>query len=96
MSEVLYRKYRPQGFKDVLGQEHIVDALSGALKQGNIAHAYLFSGSRGTGKTEVYPETTHPNSGKRTRAPDKTGTSKYGQISREVLILPSLFLFVKQ
>ena len=53
MSEVLYRKYRPQGFKDVLGQEHIVDALSGALKQGNIAHAYLFSGSRGTGKTSI-------------------------------------------
>jgi DNA polymerase-3 subunit gamma/tau len=53
MSEVLYRKYRPKGFKDVLGQEHIVDALTGALKQGNIAHAYLFSGSRGTGKTSI-------------------------------------------
>jgi len=53
MSEVLYRKYRPQGFKDVLGQEHIVDALTGALKQGNVAHAYLFSGSRGTGKTSI-------------------------------------------
>ena len=53
MSEVLYRKYRPRGFKDVLGQEHIVNALSGALKQDNIAHAYLFSGSRGTGKTSI-------------------------------------------
>ncbi|MDP6387711.1 MAG: DNA polymerase III subunit gamma/tau [Candidatus Pacebacteria bacterium] len=53
MSEVLYRKYRPQEFKDVLGQEHIIDALSGALKQGNISHAYLFSGSRGTGKTSI-------------------------------------------
>ncbi|MFQ5661690.1 MAG: DNA polymerase III subunit gamma/tau [Candidatus Paceibacteria bacterium] len=53
MSEVLYRKYPPKGFKDVLGQEHIVSALSGALKQGNIAHAYLFSGSRGTGKTSI-------------------------------------------
>ena len=53
MSEVLYRKYRPKGFKDVLGQEHIVDALVGALKQDNIAHAYLFSGSRGTGKTSI-------------------------------------------
>jgi DNA polymerase-3 subunit gamma/tau len=49
----LYRKYRPQSFKDVLGQEHVVSVLSGALKQGNIAHAYLFSGSRGTGKTSV-------------------------------------------
>lgn len=53
MSEVLYRKYRPQSFSDVLGQEHIVDALTGALKRGNIAHAYLFSGSRGTGKTSI-------------------------------------------
>lgn len=53
MSEVLYRKYRPQGFRDVLGQEHIVEALTGALRQGNISHAYLFSGSRGTGKTSV-------------------------------------------
>ena len=53
MSEVLYRKYRPQRFDDVLGQEHIVDALSGALKQVNIAHAYLFYGSRGTGKTSI-------------------------------------------
>lgn len=50
---VLYRKYRPQSFKEVLGQEHIVSALEGALKLGRIAHAYLFSGSRGTGKTSV-------------------------------------------
>lgn len=53
MSEALYRKYRPQGFADVLGQEHIVQVLEGAIKQGNIAHAYLFSGSRGTGKTSI-------------------------------------------
>lgn len=53
MSEVLYRKYRPQGFKEVLGQEHIISALVGALKQGNVAHAYLFSGSHGTGKTSI-------------------------------------------
>ena len=54
MSEsVLYRKYRPQSFKEVLGQEHVVSALEGALKLGRVAHAYLFSGSRGTGKTSV-------------------------------------------
>lgn len=53
MSEVLYRKYRPRRFKEVLGQEHIVSALVGALGQGNVAHAYLFSGSRGTGKTSI-------------------------------------------
>src|SRR3989344_7095124 len=49
----LYRKYRPQSFKEVLGQDHVVKVLEGALKQGNIAHAYLFAGSRGTGKTSV-------------------------------------------
>lgn len=49
----LYRKYRPQSFKDVLGQEHIVSVLEGAVKAGNIAHAYLFSGSRGIGKTSI-------------------------------------------
>jgi DNA polymerase-3 subunit gamma/tau len=49
----LYRKYRPKGFAEVLGQEHVVSALLGALKNKKIAHAYLFSGSRGTGKTSV-------------------------------------------
>ena len=49
----LYRKYRPQTFKDVLGQEHIVSVLQGALKEKHPAHAYLFVGSRGTGKTSV-------------------------------------------
>jgi len=49
----LYTKYRPQKFKDVLGQEHVTGVLAEAIKLGNIAHAYLFSGSRGTGKTSV-------------------------------------------
>lgn len=49
----LYQKYRPQSFKDVLGQEHIVKTLEGALKEKNPGHAYLFVGSRGTGKTSV-------------------------------------------
>lgn len=49
----LYRKYRPQNFKEVLGQEHVVNVLEGALKMDNIAHAYLFAGSRGTGKTSI-------------------------------------------
>lgn len=54
MSDIaLYRKYRPLGFDSVLGQEHIVDVLRGALKDKNISHAYLFSGSRGTGKTTI-------------------------------------------
>lgn len=49
----LYRKYRPENWSDVLGQEHIVVALEQALASGNVAHAYLFAGPRGTGKTSV-------------------------------------------
>ena len=49
----LYRKYRPQTFEEVIGEEHIIKVLSGAIKNKNISHAYLFSGSRGTGKTSV-------------------------------------------
>ena len=51
--QVLYRKYRPQSFKEVIGQEHIVSILEAAVKAKKPAHAYLFSGSRGTGKTSV-------------------------------------------
>ena len=50
---VLYRAYRPHTFADVQGQEPVVKALQGALKNKRIAHAYLFSGGRGTGKTSV-------------------------------------------
>ncbi len=49
----LYRKYRPKKFKDVLGQEQVVKVLEASIKNGNISHAYLFAGSRGTGKTSV-------------------------------------------
>jgi DNA polymerase-3 subunit gamma/tau len=49
----LYRKYRPQGFKDVLGQSQVVDVLEAAIKNKKIAHAYLFAGGRGTGKTSM-------------------------------------------
>ena len=49
----LYRKYRPQAFADVVGQEHVVNALSNAIKLGKIAHAFLFCGPRGTGKTSI-------------------------------------------
>lgn len=47
----LYTKYRPQSFKTMLGQEHITNVLEESVKLENIAHAYLFCGSRGTGKT---------------------------------------------
>jgi len=48
-----YRKYRPQAFKEVLGQDHIVKVLESSIDLGNIFHAYIFSGSRGTGKTSI-------------------------------------------
>ena len=54
MSKIaLYRKYRPQKFEEVSGQDHIVGILKNAVKLGRISHAYLFSGPRGTGKTSV-------------------------------------------
>ena len=49
----LYRKYRPGTFEDVKGQEHIVKTLRNQVKNGKVAHAYLFTGTRGTGKTTV-------------------------------------------
>lgn len=49
----LYRKYRPETFKDVIGQDHVVRVIENSIKLGSISHAYLFAGSRGTGKTSV-------------------------------------------
>jgi DNA polymerase-3 subunit gamma/tau len=49
----LYRKYRPQTFSDVVGQEQLVTLLESSIKQKKISHAYLFCGGRGTGKTTV-------------------------------------------
>jgi DNA polymerase III subunit gamma/tau len=52
-SASLYRRHRPQSFGEVVGQEHIVRTLSNAVEQGRVHHAYLFVGSRGTGKTSM-------------------------------------------
>ena len=49
--QALYRKYRPQTFSDVCGQEHITTTLKNQVKSGKTVHAYLFTGTRGTGKT---------------------------------------------
>src|ERR1019366_4608141 len=51
--QVIARKYRPQRFRDVVGQEHVTQTLSHAIEQKRIAHAYLFCGPRGTGKTTI-------------------------------------------
>lgn len=50
---VIYRRYRPQKFADVVGQDHVVRVLQGALEAERIPHAYIFAGPRGTGKTTV-------------------------------------------
>jgi len=52
-NQALYLKWRPQGFDELIGQEHIVTTLRNSLKQERIRHAYLFSGPRGTGKTST-------------------------------------------
>lgn len=51
--KALYRKYRPKSFDDVIGQDHIVQTLKHQVMSGNVSHAYLFTGSRGTGKTST-------------------------------------------
>lgn len=53
MFQALYRKYRPQSFNDIVGQNHIVSVLNNAIEKNQISHAYLFYGPRGTGKTSI-------------------------------------------
>ena len=53
MSQALYRKYRPKEWDEVMGQDHIVTTLKNAIVADRVAHAYLFAGSRGTGKTTM-------------------------------------------
>jgi len=50
---VLYRKYRPQNFSDIIGQEHVIQTLTNEISSGMISHAYLFSGPKGSGKTTI-------------------------------------------
>ncbi len=51
--QALYRKYRPQRFSDIIGQDHVTRTLSREVEEGRVAHAYLFAGPRGTGKTST-------------------------------------------
>src|SRR5438270_11139068 len=51
--QALYRRFRPQRFADVLGQDHVTRALRVSVRDDRVAHAYLFSGPRGTGKTST-------------------------------------------
>ena len=51
--KVLARKWRPQIFSEVIGQDHVIQTLSNAIESNRVAHAYLFVGPRGTGKTTL-------------------------------------------
>ena len=53
MAQALYRKWRSQTFDEVVGQEHVMQTLRNALRENRVAHAYLFAGPRGTGKTST-------------------------------------------
>ena len=53
MTQALYRKYRPKGWDAVIGEDHVVQTLTNAIKADRVGHAYLFAGPRGTGKTTV-------------------------------------------
>jgi DNA polymerase-3 subunit gamma/tau len=53
MAQALYRKWRPQTWDEVVGQPHVIQTLRNAVKAGRVAHAYLFAGPRGTGKTST-------------------------------------------
>ncbi|HEV8144775.1 MAG TPA: DNA polymerase III subunit gamma/tau, partial [Bryobacteraceae bacterium] len=53
MYQVIARKYRPQTFGELIGQEHVKTTIENAISQQRIAHGYIFSGQRGTGKTTV-------------------------------------------
>ena len=51
VSQALYRRYRPESFPELIGQDHVTEPLMQALRTGRVSHAYLFSGPRGCGKT---------------------------------------------
>ncbi len=89
----LYRKYRPQKFAEVLGQDHIVKVLESSIKLGHIAHAYIFSGSRGTGKTStarIFAREigTTPNDISEIDAASNTGVEDIRAINESVSTLP--------
>ena len=94
MSEtVLYRKYRPQKFKEILGQDHIVKVLESSIENGNIAQAYIFAGSRGTGKTSaarIFAKEigTTPNDVSEIDAASNTGVDDIRALNESVNTLP--------
>lgn len=93
MSEALYRKYRPSKFADVLGQDHVVKVLEAEAVSGDISHAYLFAGTRGTGKTSIariFAQTigTSKNDIYEIDAASNTSVEDIRQLNESVFTLP--------
>ncbi|MCC5804835.1 MAG: DNA polymerase III subunit gamma/tau [Opitutales bacterium] len=77
--QVIARRWRPKGFDDLVGQDHIVRTLKNAIQSGRIAHAYLFVGPRGTGKTStarVFAKALNAEGGPRVDPPHDSATSQ--------------------
>ncbi len=77
--QVIARRWRPKGFDDLVGQDHIVRTLKNAIQTGRIAHGYLFVGPRGTGKTStarVFAKALNAEGGPRVDPPDDSPTSQ--------------------
>jgi DNA polymerase-3 subunit gamma/tau len=93
MADSLYQKYRPSSFKDVLGQDHIVKTIQSALKEKHPGHAYLFVGTRGTGKTSVARILAkalgaHDADIHEIDAATYTGVDNIRQLREEALVMP--------
>ena len=85
----LYRRHRPRTFADVVGQEHVVRTLRNAVEQGQVHHAYLFVGSRGTGKTsmaKILAACLNCDSGSHPPTPNRPTTSPCGKCDSCVAI----------
>ena len=83
MTESLYRKYRPQTFADVVGQDAIERTLRNALAQNKVSHAYLFTGPRGTGKTTTARLMAKALMCEKGTTPDPDGTCEACQLIAE-------------
>jgi DNA polymerase-3 subunit gamma/tau len=101
MGQALYRKYRSKALEEIVGQEHITDTLSRALKGGRISHAYLFTGPRGVGKTSIarilayeinglpYDETTTPIDIIEIDAASNNGVEDVRDLREKVYVAPA-------
>ena len=72
----LYRRYRPETFAEVIGQEHVTEPLRAALATNRVNHAYLFSGPRGCGKTTAPGSWRGRSTARRRRSPTRAASAR--------------------